>query len=96
LSCDHTAGSLPSRWARDLDPPEIACLETALISGAQIHELDAVLPDGPLYVHLDVDVIDPGAVPGLRYPAPGGPGCAQAAAAAAVDPHLKAAFAAAD
>lgn len=67
--------------ARDLDPPEIAYLETALISRAQIQELDAVLPDGPLYVHLDVDVIDPGAVPGLRYPAPGGPGCAQVAAA---------------
>lgn len=79
------------------------------------------MPAGPLYVHLDVDVIDPGAVPGLRYPAPGGPGCAQVAAAlgmllatgrvaavgiactwnpghgaaAAVDPDLKAAFAAA-
>jgi arginase len=73
-------------------------------------------------VHLGLDVIDPGAVPGLRYAAPGGPGCAQVAvtlgalsatervaavgiactwlpghtAAAAVDPHLQAAFAAAD
>jgi arginase len=71
-------------------------------------------------VHLDVDVIDPAAVPGLRYPAPGGPGCAQVAAAlsmllatgrvaavgiactwhpghaaaAAIDPQLKAALAA--
>jgi arginase len=109
--------------ARDLDPPEIAYLDQALIGRAQIPELDpAALPDGPLYVHLDLDVIDPGAVPGLRYPAPGGPGTAQVAAAlgtllatrrvaavgiactwhaghgaaAAVDPHLKAAFAAAD
>src|ERR1035438_5019811 len=31
------------------------------------------LPDGPLYVHVDLDVIDPAGVPGLRYPAPGGP-----------------------
>lgn len=108
--------------SRDLDPPEVAYLDRALIGRAQVPELDAAaLPDGPLYVHLDLDVIDPGAVPGLRYPAPGGPGCAQVAAAlgmllatgrvaavgiactwhpghaaaAAVDPHLKAALAAA-
>ena len=68
--------------ARDLDPPEIAYLQTARIGRAQVAELDAaVLPDGPLYVHLDLDVIDPVAVPGLRYPAPGGPGCAQVTAA---------------
>jgi arginase len=30
------------------------------------------MPDGPLYVHLDLDVIDPAFLPGLRYPAPGG------------------------
>ena len=39
------------------------------------------LPGGPLYVHLDLDVIDPSDVPGLRYPAPGGPGAADIAAA---------------
>ena len=67
--------------ARDLDPPEIAYLQSALIRRAQIPELDAAMPAGPLYVHLDVDVIDPAAVPGLRYPAPGGPDRAQVAAA---------------
>jgi arginase len=36
-----------------------------------------VLPGGPLYVHLDLDVTDPAEVPGLRYPASGGPGLAQ-------------------
>ena len=108
--------------ARDLDPPEITYLDQALIGRAKVPELDvAALPDGPLYVHLDLDVIDSGAVPGLRYPAPGGPGCAQVAAAlgallatrrvaavgiactwhpghaaaAVVDPHLKAVLAAA-
>jgi arginase len=39
------------------------------------------LPGGPLYVHLDLDVIDPSEVPGLRYPAPGGPGAADIAGA---------------
>jgi arginase len=70
--------------ARDLDPPEITYLDQALIGRAQVQDLDtAALPDGPLYVHVDLDVIDPGAVPGLRYPAPGGPACAQVAAALA-------------
>ena len=108
--------------ARDLDPPEVIYLDDALISRAEVAGLDAaVLPDGPLYVHLDLDVIDPLAVPGLRYPAAGGPGCAEVAAAlgmllatgrvaavgiactwhpghaaaAAISPDLKAAFAAA-
>jgi arginase len=68
--------------ARDLDPPETAYLGEALIGQAEVAELAAArLPDGPLYVHLDLDVIDAAAVPGLRYPAPGGPGGAQVAAA---------------
>lgn len=109
--------------ARDLDPPEAAYLEDALISRAEVADLDAAaLPGGSLYVHLDLDVIDPSAVPGLRYPAPGGPGCAEVAAAlrmllatgrvaavgiactwrpghaaaSALSPELKAAFAAAE
>jgi arginase len=61
--------------ARDLDPPEAVYLAGARIGRADVADLGAaVLPDGPLYVHLDVDVIDPAGVPGLRYPAPGGPG----------------------
>lgn len=107
--------------ARNLDPPEVTYLDGALISRTGVTGLDAAaLPDGPLYVHLDLDVIDPSAVPGLRYPVPGGPGCAEVAAAlrmlmatgrvaavgiactwhpghaaaAAIDPHLKAVFAA--
>ena len=60
--------------ARDLDPPEADYL-----AGAQIRQLPvagpaaAALPAGPLYLHLDLDVIDPAAVPGLLFPAPGGP-----------------------
>jgi arginase len=64
--------------ARDLDPPEVAYLRTAEIRQADVPGLDtAELPSGPLYVHLDLDVIDPGEIPGLRFPAPGGPTAGQ-------------------
>jgi arginase len=68
--------------ARDLDPPEAAYL-----AGAQVHRTEvtglttAGLPGGPLYVHLDLDVINPGELPALRYPAPGGVTSAQLMAA---------------
>jgi arginase len=68
--------------ARDLDPPE-----RDYLAGAQIRQRDvtglteADLPDGPLYVHVDLDVIEAAAVPGLRYPVPGGPDPGQLAAA---------------
>jgi arginase len=39
----------------------------------------AGLPAGPLYVHADLDVIDAAALPGLRYPVPGGPDAARLA-----------------
>ena len=66
--------------ARDLDPPEVAYLANAQIR--QVEELStADLPGGPLYLHVDLDVIDPAELPGLRYPAPGGPGPAQVAGA---------------
>lgn len=71
--------------ARDLDPPEVAYLAAARIGRAGVTGLDAAgLPGGHLYVHLDLDVIDPAEVPGLRYPAPGGPSLPQVAAALAV------------
>jgi len=31
------------------------------------------LPDGPLVVHVDLDVVDPGDLAGLLFPAPDGP-----------------------
>jgi arginase len=70
--------------ARDLDPPEVAYLAGARIGSADVTGLDpAALPGGPLYVHLDLDVIDPAELPGLRYPAPGGPSAPQVGAALA-------------
>ena len=41
----------------------------------------AGLPDIPLYVHVDFDVLDPGEVPGVRFPTPGGPAASQLAGA---------------
>ena len=71
--------------ARDLDPPEVNYLAGAAIRTCDVAALDPAAPDpvelpgGPLYVHLDGDVIDAAEIPGLRYPAPGGPGRAAVA-----------------
>lgn len=68
--------------ARDLDPPEVSYLAGAAIRRREIADLGpADLPDGPFYLHLDLDVIDPAEVPGLRYPAPGGTSPARLAGA---------------
>jgi arginase len=61
--------------ARDLDPGE-----KLLVEGSNVHHLPLVddlldysLPDDPLWVHFDTDVIDPQYAPAQNYPAPGGP-----------------------
>jgi arginase len=60
--------------ARDLDAPEAAYLASARVQRSTVEALSAeTLPPGPLLVNLDLDVIDPDELPGLRYPAPGGP-----------------------
>ena len=66
--------------ARDLDPPEVTYLDQAPIRRCQVTDLPvAELPDGPLYVHVDLDVVDGAQLPGLRYPTPGGPDAGQIA-----------------
>ncbi len=68
--------------ARDLDPPEVAYLDRTRIQRWEVDQLSpSRLPSGPLYVHLDLDVVDPAEVGGLRFPAPGGPSLAQVAGA---------------
>jgi len=42
-------------------------------SGDRVGAAAGVLPDGPIYLHFDVDVVDPIDLPGLRFPAPHGP-----------------------
>ena len=64
--------------ARDLDPPEVAYLADAQIRRRQLPDLGD-LPDGPLYVHADLDVIDAAGLPNLRCPVPGGPDAGQLA-----------------
>jgi arginase len=61
--------------ARDLDPAEAEFLATSRLRRVPVEEVGAELfPDGPLLVHVDLDVIDAAEVPGLRLPVPCGPG----------------------
>jgi arginase len=60
--------------ARDLDPLEGALLAASRVTVTSVeHVAELVDPARPLYVHLDVDVLDARAVHALRYPAEGGP-----------------------
>ncbi len=62
--------------ARNLDPGERESLADSKVTHLkQVSEiLDHQLPSGPLWVHFDTDVIDPGQAPAMNYPAGGGPG----------------------
>jgi arginase len=60
--------------ARDLDPPEAEFLTTSAIRRCDVDDLVAdVIPSGPLYLHIDFDVVTPDELPGLLFPAAGGP-----------------------
>lgn len=60
--------------ARDTDPGEHELLARHPVTRTGVADLDgAGLPDGGLYLHVDVDVCDPADVPDLLYPTPGGP-----------------------
>lgn len=81
--------------ARDLDPAERDALTASQVhripaNPAAITEALRQLGDVPVYLHLDVDVIDGEEVPGARFPAGPGPSLAQledglAAACASAD-----------
>lgn len=60
---------------RDLDPEEGENLATSQITVYKnVNDLlTAPLPTYPVYVHLDVDIVDPEYMPALGYPAPNGP-----------------------
>jgi len=61
--------------ARDLDPEEATMLaESDLIHLPQVDDLMTVsLPSKPLYIHFDTDVVRLDDMPGMSYPAEGGP-----------------------
>jgi arginase len=66
--------------ARDLDPPEVTYLNQSQIRRRELADLAVSdIPDAPLYVHLDLDVIDGAQLPGLRFPTPAGPDAGQLA-----------------
>jgi len=61
--------------ARDLDPAERELLQQSEVlhvtEVASIPQL--ISSDQPLYIHLDVDVLDSSEAPAMRYPVKGGP-----------------------
>jgi arginase len=74
--------------ARNLDPREEALLAGSSVRRlASLDEAIAVLPPGrPVYVHVDVDIVDGAELPALSYPEPGGPSKAAVSRALA---HLR-------
>jgi arginase len=54
-----------------MDPAEAEYLASAEIRRCTVDDVD--LPDGPLILHVDVDVIDSRELPGLLFPVPDGP-----------------------
>ena len=69
--------------ARSLDAREAALLTgTAVRRIASLDDAIAALPpDRPVYVHVDVDIVDGGELPQTLYPEPGGPSKADVARA---------------
>ena len=61
--------------ARDLDPGEKKLVETAnIIHLTDVGDLlELILPDAPLYIHLDTDIVNPAEAPAMNYLAAGGP-----------------------
>jgi len=61
--------------ARDLDPAEKQLIEAAnIIYLPDVKSLlDLTLPDDPLYVHIDTDIVNPAEASAMNYPAAGGP-----------------------
>jgi arginase len=67
-------GGMPLALAvgRDTDPGEQRLLADSAVTRTTVADLGPAVPDGDLYVHVDVDVCTPGQVPDLLYPAEGG------------------------
>ncbi len=60
--------------ARDLDPGEDDAVAGSAMRVLAVTDVAAWMPPpGPLHVHVDLDVVDPGEMPAHNYPAPGGP-----------------------
>jgi arginase len=68
---------------RDLDATEPVAESN--VRHVALGELEAAIPaQGDLYVHVDVDVVDPDEMPAANYPSPGGPSLSDVAASLAL------------
>ena len=67
---------------RNLDPQEGVMLRESQVAIYEtLAELDAAqLPDKPLYIHFDTDIVDCAEMPAMSYPEPGGPTLEQSVA----------------
>lgn len=60
--------------ARDLDEPEREFLATSPMRRVDVDAVSPdVVPPGPVYLHVDLDVVDPTELPQQLFPAEGGP-----------------------
>jgi arginase family enzyme len=58
---------------RDVDPGERALLDTHGVGlAARPSQLGDLVQDLQVFVHLDLDLLDPAVLPGQLFPAPGG------------------------
>jgi arginase len=62
------------RGVRECDQAEMSLIEQLSIV---CEHINATPPDGPIYIHLDLDVLDPSEFPHTTYPTPGGPSVAE-------------------
>jgi len=62
--------------ARDLDRGEDKAVAASGMQVVAVDEVSGLEIPGPLYVHVDVDVVRSEDLPGVNYPAPGGPSLA--------------------
>ena len=58
---------------RDLDPGEDQAVAESGVHHVAVDQIAADPPQGDIYLHIDVDVVDPADMPGVNYAAPGGP-----------------------
>ncbi len=60
--------------APDLDPLERTALDGSAVRRTGMAGLGSLRIEGPVYLHIDMDVIDAAEAPAFNYPVLGGPG----------------------
>ena len=72
-----SGGRVVLAGTRDLDPGEDEAVRSSRMRLVTVDDVSGLDLPGPLYVHVDVDVVDPADLPGVNYPVPGGPTLAE-------------------